>query len=87
MGFRSLALWLNVEKYLTSNKYKIKARLVTAEYGAEGIKYKLCSVLTEEKGSLNFFNVGFVRIIRSKKVVGIHNVIFSFNWVQNFVLY
>lgn len=53
---------------LVSLQYKIKALLVTAEYGTEYVMYKLCSVLSDEKGALTVFNVSFDKMVHSKTV-------------------
>ena len=55
--------------YLVSIQYKIKALLITAEYGTDDIKYNLCSVLTDEKGTLNFFNASFDKMVRKKTML------------------
>ena len=55
--------------YLVSIQYKIKALLITAEYGTDDIRYNLCSVLTDEKGTLNFFNVFFDEMVRTKTML------------------
>lgn len=54
---------------LVSIQYKIKALLITAEYGTDSIKYKLCSVLTNEKGGINIFNASFDKIVRTKTML------------------
>ncbi len=55
--------------YLVSIQYKIKALLITAEYDTNDIKYNLCSVLTDEKGVLNFFNISFDGMVRTKTML------------------